>query len=295
MAKHPLLKEAVRRRWELIEFCLNWEGAVGRKRLQDAFKISAQQATKDLNGYVEFAPMNMHYNPRKKSYVRSETFSVTLTTDDPNEYLNRLASITDDPLQGNPWIDFRYRVSRVLPRHRQIPKNVLREVTKGIRERRIVKGKYIALSNDSGSEEKEFVPLALASDGHRWHARVYNVLRDRFSDYVLSRFSSANAGEPYKNEVRRDDNWCDSVDLLLKPNPSLSADSRKALEFEYEMQQGQLAITVKKAMLFYYLRHYGFNPLAHSAEGMKNESSFNLKIINFDEIGQVLERRTLPA
>ncbi|MEM9617928.1 MAG: WYL domain-containing protein [Pseudomonadota bacterium] len=286
-----VLKEAVRRRWELIEFCLNWEGAVGRKRLQDAFNISPQQATNDLNGYADLARGNMHYDPRKKSYIRSETFSEVLTSGDPHDYLDRLNSGIDGRTQDDAWISFSYSVSGIVPRRRKISSDVLREITKGIREQRVVKGDYISLSDEAPFEEKEFVPLALASDGHRWHARVYNVLKDRFSDYVLSRFRSASAEQSYVHEMKRDDDWFDTVDIRLGPNPTLDAARRNALEFEYEMQEGQVEITVKKAMLFYYLRHFGFNPFAQRGRRMSNESSFNLVIINFDEIEHALGRR----
>jgi hypothetical protein len=58
------------------------------------------------------------------------------------------------------------------------------------------------------------------------------------------------------------------------------------------MEDGMLSLCVRKAMLFYYLRFYGFNP--HEMDGvyMRNKSSFHLSIENLEEIESCLERRS---
>ena len=50
------LRASIRRRFEFIEFQLHWEGSVGRRKLQDQFSISPQQATNDLTAYMDACP-----------------------------------------------------------------------------------------------------------------------------------------------------------------------------------------------------------------------------------------------
>ncbi len=68
------IRAAVRRRFEFIEFSLLWERSIGRKRLQEQFEMSLQQATKDLNMYSDICPDNMVYDTRQKTYVPSVNF-----------------------------------------------------------------------------------------------------------------------------------------------------------------------------------------------------------------------------
>jgi len=66
---------------------------------------------------------------------------------------------------------------------------------------------------------------------------------------------------------------------------------RERLESEYRMRKGALRVKIRQAMLFYYLRFYGFNP--HDLEGgaMRNVSSFHLKVANMEEVEKWLGRR----
>ena len=57
------------------------------------------------------------------------------------------------------------------------------------------------------------------------------------------------------------------------------------------MVDGVLELPVRKAMLFYYLRFYGFDPLEMDGKAMRNKSSYRLKILNLEEIETCLERR----
>ncbi len=285
------LKEAVRRRWEFIEFCLSWEGSIGRKRLQDAFGISLQQATNDLNGYADLAPHNMTYDPRQKTYVPSESFSPHLIDDDPYEYLHHIESSIEGRSREEAWLGYSYKAAGVRMVQRQLSGDVLRAILRGIREQRVVSARYIALDASSPAQKKRIVPHALAFDGYRWHTRAYNIEKDRFSDYVLSRFKRAELKEEISDSIRPDPAWTETVDVHLMPNPRLDTDKQKGLEFEYQMKKGKLVLKVKKAMLFYYLRQYGFNPLPVDDGKMRNESSFNLVVGNFDEVERHLARR----
>ena len=118
------------------------------------------------------------------------------------------------------------------------------------------------------------LPHALASDGHRWHVRAFDTEKTRFSDFVLSRLKETKPGTQPEQEVPEDSAWTTYVDIVLKPDPSLDQSKRECLEFEYEMNNGRLRLTVRQAMLFYYLRHYGFDPRQRENCRIRNKSSF---------------------
>ena len=51
--KDKQLNWGVERRYEFIEFRLFWQGRINRGDLMDAFGVSTQQASLDLNAYIE--------------------------------------------------------------------------------------------------------------------------------------------------------------------------------------------------------------------------------------------------
>lgn len=65
---------ALTQRLRLIDFLLAEYGRVNRSAVMDYFGVSKPQASMDFKDYMTEAPMNMHYDPSAKTYVRSDTF-----------------------------------------------------------------------------------------------------------------------------------------------------------------------------------------------------------------------------
>jgi len=57
--KGKQLNWSVERRYEFIEFRLFWQGRINRGDLMDAFGVSTQQASLDLNAYIDQANRNL--------------------------------------------------------------------------------------------------------------------------------------------------------------------------------------------------------------------------------------------
>ena len=275
-----------------IEYQLLWEGSVGRKSLTDQFEISLQQATLDLTAYADFAPDNMAYDPRKRAYIPKPSFQPQFAREDASGFLMHLEMLHRDYRsreeiwpQSIPEFDFVHETARPISPH------VLKTLLKAIKTKQLVQAQYVSLSSDSPKLRK-FAPHAIAGDGHRWHMRAYDCENKRYSDFVLSRIASLEILEVLTDEIDEDRVWNTFVCLKLKPDSLLSERQKQKLAYEYSMDDGILHKEVRQAMLFYYLRHFGFDPRDIVDGKMKNKSSYSLQIENLDEVEEWLERRS---
>jgi predicted DNA-binding transcriptional regulator YafY len=149
---------------------------------------------------------------------------------------------------------------------------------------------YVSLSSSSDTV-RTLYPHAIASDGHRWHMRAFDADKERYSDFVLSRIEKIKLGACSKGDLPQDEKWSSFVDLKLQPDPTFSDRQKRQLEIEYDMKDGHTSIRVRQAMLFYYLRFYGFDPRSTEDGKIKNRSSFALHIQNVEEVEECIGRR----
>lgn len=288
----PDLKHNVRRRMEFIEFTLFWDGRIGRKRLKDQFSISLQQATNDLNGYIDAAPNNMLYDPRQKTYVRSENFAPFFTTGKSQEYLRQLQSYAQGYQDiSEIWIENIPSVAAAFLPTREVQPEILRSVLFAIDQQLSFEIRYASLRSKDIAKRK-VTPHALGTDGQRWHMRAYNHTKERYADFVLTRILEVNNFEPSEIDGSDDSVWKNIINLRLEPDPRLAPEIRKSIAKEYRMKNGVLSKKVSQAMLFYFLRQYGFNPRASGGGKMKNESSYDLSLCDYDQVETWLERRS---
>lgn len=288
MLDHIDLKPAIRRRFEFIEFAVTWEGSVGRKKLQDQFAISPQQATKDLTAYGEIAPDNLRYDPRQKTYLASKAFNPRFTKGDASDYLSQIEMLDrGQTSEAEIWPTLVPTYAIASSRTRKIQVNVLQGLLRAIRDRLVFSANYTSMSSPAGMR-RHLIPHAIASDTHRWHVRAYDLEKARWSDFVISRLTDVKV-ERAADPVPPDEMWTEKVEVVLQVDPEIEAGQRTAIEREYEMRQGRMILSVSRAMLFYELRHHGFDPRKIN-EGDYDESSFQLDIVNIDEVRAWLGR-----
>lgn len=92
--------------------------------------------------------------------------------------------------------------------------------------------------------------------GLRWHLRGYSENHSGFRDFVLSRFSddtSVDDSRHYQNKSA-DVAWNTSVTLKLIPNPLFSEAQQQLIATDYSMENSQLHITTKGALVHYLLQ-----------------------------------------
>ncbi|WP_349675109.1 WYL domain-containing protein [Cupriavidus sp. SK-3] len=133
--------------------------------------------------------------------------------------------------------------------------DVVAEVTRAIYKSSAVEVSYLSLT--SGASERELVPHALVDNGIRWHVRAFDRASQRFSDFVVSRMTSAKqvVGDPADEELRRADaQWARIVDLELVPHPGLKHPD--AIQADYGMNDGVLRAQIRAAVVGYALRRW---------------------------------------
>ena len=289
--KHDAIKPSLRRRYEFIEFQLMWEGTVGRKLLQDKFEISPQQATIDLTSYLDIAPKNMLYDPRQRTYVVAPTFRSKLLKGESSEYLVHLEMLHHGYRQEEEiWPASIPSFDAVAVASRKADPETLKTVLLAIRNNQCVKVTYVSLSSESENARRLF-PHAIASDGHRWHMRAFDSEHERYSDFVLSRIEKIVLEECDVASIPEDTGWASFIDVRFQPDPGLPDRQKERLQIEYGMEDGELTLSVRQAMLFYYLRFYGFDPHEMDGDCMRNKSSFHLTLKNLKEVESCLGRR----
>ena len=248
------LRWGVERRLEFIEFRLFWEGWINRGDLTRFFGVSVPQASRDLSQYQELAPGNMEYDKSEKRYRASSTFSPRFLSPDSNHFLARLQAAADQGTSPvETWLSSPPDLDLMPIPHRRVEPGVLRTLLRAVRERRAVAILYQSMNPHRAEPVMRGIsPHAFASDGHRWHVRAFCHIDRKFKDFLLSRCLECRVTGAAEAEPVEDAHWNEVVKLRLKPNPRLSKSQRKVIATDYHMDNDELLIPVRKALLYYF-------------------------------------------
>ena len=247
------------RRLEFIDFRLRWEGRLNRADLTKHFAISVPQASLDIARYLELAPANMAYDKSARVYVASTEFEALFASSSAHQYLNELLT-TQTGLLGPEasFLGWRPAMDLVPTPGRQLNSDTLAQLVTAIREHRAVSVLYQSMSQEE-PQPREVSPHAIAHDGFRWHARVYCHLRRQYRDFVIARILRIQPSEVTYVEPAEDREWSKLVELVLVPNPELSAAHKRVIELDYGMADGRIVLKCRQALLFYALKHLGLD------------------------------------
>ena len=253
------LRWVVERRLEFIEFRLFWEGHVNRSDLIDAFGISVNQASTDLNRYLGLAAENMVYDKSARTYVRGSDFTPLFLKPDASRYLSQLRSVADGILdQSDAWIgQFPPYDSTPTPA-RAVNAKTLRSIVAAIRRSEAIEIKYQSLSSPE-PKWRWITPHAIGFDGFRWHARAFCKTDKTFKDFLLSRIIEIRTTRPGDCNPETDTEWEEHVALEIGPHPELSDTHKKVIGLDYGMHGGKAKIRVRRAFLYYTLKRLGLD------------------------------------
>lgn len=253
------LRWGVERRLEFIEFRLFWEGHVNRGDLMDAFSVSVNQASTDLNRYIGMAPDNMTYDKSARTYIRGSKFDPLFLKPDASRYLSQLRSVADGILdRADAWIgQFPSYDSAPTP-VRGVNAKTLRSVVAAIRRSEAIEVKYQSLSQPQ-PRWRWIAPHAIGFDGFRWHTRAFCLTDQSFKDFLLSRIIETRGTKPSELGAADDADWNEQVSLEIGPHPELSEKQQKVIALDYGMRSGRAKISVRKALLYYALKRLGLD------------------------------------
>jgi predicted DNA-binding transcriptional regulator YafY len=260
MAKEDgVLSWSVMRRLEFVEFRLFWEGHVNRGDLIEAFGISVNQASTDLNRYLGLSPDNMYYDKSAKTYVRGPEFKPQYLQPDASRYLSQLHSLGEGILEtSESWIGRLPSFEAAPTPARGVNAKTLRTVVAAIHRNEALEVKYQSLSSPE-PRMRWIAPHAIGFDGFRWHARAFCLDDEVFKDFLLSRILETRGNRPTDMDREQDFEWHEMVTLEIGPHPDLSANQQKVIALDYGMRGGRAKISVRKALLYYALRRLGLD------------------------------------
>jgi len=244
----------VEKRLEFIEFRLFWEGRINRADIMDQFGVSVPQASKDLSLYEEKAPGNLAYDKSEKRYRAARKFKPVFLKPEADRYLAQLRSVSDNLVtHDETWLtDYPDHDAMPVP-HRRVDAEVLRKLLAAIRQSRALEIYFQSMNvNRPDPVWRWITPHAFAFDGLRWHVRAYCHIDQKFKDFILSRFLDTRADAEPGAKPTDDRLWAEFFDVVLCPNPVLSATQQQVIAQDYDMTDGCVAVPVRKALLYYF-------------------------------------------
>lgn len=241
------------RRLEFIDYRLRWDGQINRSSLTDFFGISVPQASLDITEYAKFAESNLEYDTRARVYRATESFKAVFKSSAVERYLEDLLRVAVQPeVPYGSFLGWQSPVAGVPKLGRRLNADVVGEILRAIREKGSVEVFYQSMTDPEGGERK-LSPHALVHDGNRWHARAYCHKREAFRDFSLTRIKRCSYAGPDRERAPEDDAWNTMVDVALIAHPDLSPAKRLLIESDYLMENGEMHIECRQALLMYLL------------------------------------------
>ena len=242
-------------RFRLIEIIALWEGRVTTTHLINNFGIARQQASKDINNYLNtVAPDNLIYDTKLRGYKPSKTFTPQLTSGIAEEYLQALAGHKE---YGHTFqsLDLGFNSIELLrPPMRQISPKILRALIQAAKNNQKIDLGYVSLFSPD-EESRIIAPHSLVCTPLRWHVRAYCEKNRDFRDFVLSRFRTINGVEGKASVAKEQDAiWNKAVAIEIVPDPRLSPYQKDIIEQDYNMEKGLAVIETRAALLPYALQ-----------------------------------------
>lgn len=245
-------------RWDLllrhrmIEIIALWEGRLTTNHLMRAFGIGRQQASKDINQYLNvYAPENLLYDRSLKGYRPAAMFKPIFTRGVADEYLQMMHARED--LNGAlESLNVRELNTEVLvPPCRDLRPEVLRPVLHACREELRIEIRYPSLTHPE-PEYRMIQPHTVVHNGQRWHVRAWCEKNGDYRDFVLSRIQDEpELSLPGEHKVKADKAWQTQLTLKVAPDPRLSPEQQAVIAHDYGMDNGILTVPCRAAMANY--------------------------------------------
>ena len=250
---------SVERRLEFIDFRLYWDGHVNRSDLVEHFGVSVPQASSDLSRYQEAAPQNVVYDKSGKAYVSSPEFRPAFIQPSADAYLAELRLLSSGILSPELASVLRPPEYSVMPiLRRRLEPEILRRVLQAVRHKRALEVRYQSIGRPKPIW-RWVAPHALGFDGFRWHIRAWCQNHSDFRDFVIARILETRSTMPSEADSSTDQGWHRSVTLKIGPHPNLTDGAREAIELDYGMENGMVAITTRACLSTYFERSLGLD------------------------------------
>ena len=217
----------------------------------EVFGVSVNQASTDLNRYLDLAPGNMAYDKSERTYVRSDKFALKFLQSNAGRYLSQLRLLDQGVVERSDARFGNLPAFEASPTSaRGVQASIFRSVLKAIEVR------YQPMSKPDPLWH--WIALhALGFDGFRWHVRASCFKDGAFKDFLLSRILKQRTCKPADIDPQTDSDRHRKVNFVVAPYPDLSDAQQAVVALDYGMTNGRTTLSVRSAMLYYTLRHLG--------------------------------------
>ncbi|MBF5056728.1 hypothetical protein Y5W_02022 [Alcanivorax sp. 521-1] len=270
-------------RYRLIEVVALWEGRLTTNHLMRAFGIGRQQASKDINTYLaDYGPDNLVYDRFLKGYRPTPGFRPVFTRGVADEYLQMMHAREDLASSFEALTVRELNTEVLLPPARDLRPEVLQPVLQACRERKRVEIEYASLANPE-PEYRVIQPHTVVHTGYRWHVRAWCEKNGDFRDFVLSRIGDQPELVTTATMRAEDDEaWRTRVVVRLGPDPRLSEPQQALIQRDYGMEQGELRLETRGALVSYLLQQLRVDAPADQ----RSPEAQQVVVLNRDEVEQ---------
>lgn len=244
-----------------------WEGIVKRKDLMIRFGISESKATKLIRTIREAYPGYISYSPENKGYISHPSPSYL---QEFNFHRYSMIGLSDiDPtlinINNNESQPISFEGYRLI--HQAVHNNYGLQFD------------YSSFNSPEKVKTRIVYPHHIVNSGVRWHIRGYDLSDRKFKDFNIPRLKNLQLIEKRNNDssVQFDKDWITSVNVYLIPNPALSEAQQHIVEQDYSMENGQLHISCRKALLLYTLNKY---LVIEKRKGVQTDKNQHLVILD---------------
>jgi predicted DNA-binding transcriptional regulator YafY len=240
-------RATVLRRLRWIEDRLWWHGILRRSEMVARFGISPQQASQDIATFHQVQPGFATLEASSKSYVRTAEGG-PLFPKDPFRW------IAEETAENNNAV---LPVERLITPNRRTDPAIVAALLVSYDSKVSLLIAYQSLSRDDPAT-RVICPHQIVDTGHRYHVRAWDGLRGQFADFVIGRIVSAASQPEYPwVDAVADRLWDEEIDVVLAPAEGLSPAQRRIVEQDYGMRKGQIALSVRKALVTYLAESLG--------------------------------------
>ncbi len=268
-------------KYRLIEILVLWEGRLTSRALMQAFGIGRQQASKHINAYkTDVSSENLIYDKQLKGYLPAPNFQPQVTIGDINEYL-QLISFRQDLFSSIHSLDLsQANTVTIQPLIRNIDPAYVRPIIQAAKDKKRVEIQYTSLTQPQ-PRDRMIAPHTLVFNGYRWHVRAYCEESHLFKDFLLSRMTDISEITLDATLTEQDDsNWNTHVDIIITPDLRLSSEQQAIIQKDFAMQNGQLKISTRAALVTYYLQLLRIDKKTHHS----NPKAQQIVLANREEL-----------
>lgn len=232
---------------KFIDLISYWEGSINTTHLVKYFGISRQQVCKYIDQYQALRPHNIRYDKSLKTYSATPEFTPYYPDSQLHDYLV-LA-------QGGAQACYPelVKVQKVMLPQRTSTPDIIRPLIHAMRTNRQLIINYSSLAAPEG-QTRTIAPRSFVFTGLRWHVRAYCYSSQTYRDFVLNRFNCAELAQPIIVPLPQDVGWEQFIEVVITPDPRLSAAQQNLIVRDYQMQNGQLRIAIRACLAGYLLQ-----------------------------------------